>query len=244
VLQRFFKLSHSEKKDNQASTPRKPAASVAAEQDDAIWTSIIELMPIPKDQHLSDKNKQDTAVLEVLATWRSLLHLRLVSKKLAALLHPGENAALWWRLVLQSFDFSTYQGFHFENYKDDHGLDVPSDEVESEEEEEEEEDTGEADGDHEGSNEESDEDEGEDGDEEDGDDEEAKAEGEMESETEEPNKVSTDENIEETDEEADEDPQLVAMRGRYRDIPSEYLLLLLVRSIEMRLSISISEVDL
>jgi hypothetical protein len=55
------------------------------------------------------------------------------------------------------------------------------------------------------------------------DDEEAKAEDEMEVETEEPNEVSTDENNEETDEVADEDPQLVAMRGRYRDMPSEYL---------------------
>jgi hypothetical protein len=128
-------VSHFEKKktspkrqvQGQASTPRKPTASAAAELDGAIWTSIIELMPNPKDLHLSDKKKHDTAVSEVLATWRTLLHLQLVSKNLAALLHPRENVALWRRLVLQSFDFSADRSWNVEHYQDDDGLDVSSD---------------------------------------------------------------------------------------------------------------------
>jgi hypothetical protein len=110
------------------SRPGMSAAHAVGALDKAIWMSIAEFMPIPKDLQVGDKKKHEAAVAEVSVTWQTLLHLRLVSKKLAALLHPVENATLWRRLVLQSFDFSTQPGYNAENYQEEHRLDIPDDE--------------------------------------------------------------------------------------------------------------------
>jgi hypothetical protein len=85
-------------------------------------------MPIPRALKPSDKEKHEAAVAHVVATWQTLLHLRLVSEKLAALLHPVKSTALWRRVVLQSFDFSTQPGYNIEISLDDPELDEPDDE--------------------------------------------------------------------------------------------------------------------
>jgi hypothetical protein len=152
--------SHKRQALDSASMPGVSAARAVAEMDDAIWTTIVEFLPIPRDLEVSEDKQHEAAVAEVATAWQTLLHLRFVSKKLAALLHPRENAALWRRLVLQSFDFSTQPGFNAENFIEEHGLDIPSDE------------------------------ENEGG---------------------------------ETGEASEQNPQLEAMRGRYHDMPPNYL---------------------
>jgi hypothetical protein len=52
-----------------ASTPDVSAASAVAELDDAIWTSIIEFLPIPKFLDVSDNKKHEAAVAEIATTW-------------------------------------------------------------------------------------------------------------------------------------------------------------------------------
>lgn len=60
------------------------------------------------------------AANEAATTLQTLLSLRLVRKELADLLHPAEGAALWQKLVLLTFDFSTSgRGWNIDTYEED-----------------------------------------------------------------------------------------------------------------------------
>jgi hypothetical protein len=114
--------------DNSPRSPKRQAhgtgprlaARAVTEMDDTIWTSIVEFIPVPKVLEPSDKEKHEAAVAEIATTWQTLLNVRLVSKKLAALLHPVKNSTLWRRLVLQSFDFSSQPTSNPDIYEADH----------------------------------------------------------------------------------------------------------------------------
>lgn len=102
------------------SSPKRQATSAPSSAvgalDTAIWTSIIELVPVHADS-------ADETATEAAATLQTLLSLRLVSKELAELIHPTKSTVLWQKLLLLTLDFSTTgKTWNIENYQDDHDV--------------------------------------------------------------------------------------------------------------------------
>lgn len=105
----------------------KPQTATAIDTlDAAIWSSIIEFLPVHSESTIAVVN-------EAAATLQTLLSLRLVHKELTGLLHPTEGAALWQKLVLLTFDFSTSgRRWNIETYEEDeHARDSEEDAAEA-----------------------------------------------------------------------------------------------------------------
>lgn len=97
--------------DSPSSKPQFTPTIVAF--DAAIWSTIIEFIPVRSETTTEVCN-------EAAVTLQTLLSLRLVCRELSRLLHPTDGFALWQRLVLLTFDFSTTGSrWNIETYEGD-----------------------------------------------------------------------------------------------------------------------------